>query len=115
MALAIYFMLCNPPSFKKLQSALDEAFPDPLVPLDKKALAAIPYLDAVLTEALRLGSPFFLPRVTPPEGVTIEGTEIPGNTTVALAAYSQQTAEENFFPDPLVSDLFHLSNPYISS
>ncbi|KAI0700471.1 cytochrome P450 [Cytidiella melzeri] len=101
MALAIYFMLSSPSTYKTLQAALDEAFPDPLAPLDRRTLASIPILDAVLNEALRLGSPFFLPRVVPPGGTVIEGAMIPGGTTVALAAYSQQVAEENFFPDPL--------------
>lgn len=103
MALALYFMLANPSTHKKLQEALDHAFPDPLGPLDKHKLVAIPFLDAVLWEALRLGSPYFLPRVVGPNGAMVDGIFVPGGMTVALAAYSQQVSEENFFPDPLVS------------
>jgi hypothetical protein len=122
MAFAIYFMLANPSTYKNLQAALEEAFPDPCAPLDKTVLAGIPMLDAVLNEALRLGSPFFLPRVVPSRpgagrgngpaegdgpgtGVEIEGELIPPGTIVALAAYSQQVAAENYWPEPLVSYL----------
>ncbi|KAI0341085.1 cytochrome P450 [Trametopsis cervina] len=101
LGFAVWGMLSSPSTYQALQAALDKAFPDPLAPLDKKTLASIPLLDAVLTEALRLASPYFLPRVTPEEGAIIEGQAVPGGTMVALAAYSQQVAEENFFPDPL--------------
>ena len=96
-------MLSNPPIYEELHAALCEAFPDPCGPLDKRKLASIPLLNAVLMETLRLSSPFFLPRVVPPEGAIIEGTWIPGGTVVALAAHTQQTSEENFSPYPLVS------------
>ncbi|KAI0313882.1 cytochrome P450 [Amylostereum chailletii] len=102
MALAVFFMLSYPPTYQKLQAILDVAFPDPTAPLDKQTLASIPLLDAVLTEALRLGSPFFLPRIVPPGHAVIDGKLIPEGTTVALAAYSQQVSEDNFFPEPLL-------------
>ena len=38
-------------------------------------------------------------------GVGLGGRAVPGGTAVALAAYTQQTSEENFFPDPLVRGL----------
>ncbi|KAF8526956.1 cytochrome P450 [Hysterangium stoloniferum] len=59
-------------------------------------------LNAVLNETLRLGSPFFLPRIVPAGGVTVDGRFIPGGTIVAIAAYSQQVSPEIYPPDPLV-------------
>ncbi|CCM06429.1 uncharacterized protein FIBRA_08690 [Fibroporia radiculosa] len=101
MALAFYFMLANPTYYAMLQEELDNAFPDRAGDLDPTKLSLLPFLNAILQEALRLGSPFFLPRIVPAEGATIEGKYIPGGTIVALAAYSQQTSPENYWPDPL--------------
>lgn len=106
MALAFYFMLSAPREYTyyaRLQAELDAAFPDPLGPLSLESLSALPFLNAVLNEALRLGSPFYLPRVVPPGGAIIEGKHLPENIQVAIAAYSQQTSPENFWPEPLVS------------
>lgn len=96
-------MLADPAVYDRLQAELDEAYPDCTTPFRDGELARIPLLDAVIYEALRFGSPYYLPRIVPPKGVTIDGTFIPGDTIVALSAFSQQTSSENFFPDPLVS------------
>ncbi|KAJ7583448.1 cytochrome P450 [Mycena floridula] len=101
MALAIYFILAYPSMYKRLQAELEQVFPESISPLDRSLFHRVPLLDAVLNETLRLGSPFFLPRVVPAGGVSIDGNFIPGNMTVALAAYTQQISAENFFPDPL--------------
>ncbi|KAL4262103.1 cytochrome P450 family protein [Pleurotus pulmonarius] len=104
MALAFYFILSAPREYAyytRLQAELDAAFPDPLGPLSLESLSALPFLNAVLNEALRLGSPFYLPRVVPPGGAIIEGKHLPENVQVAIAAYSQQTSPENFWPEPL--------------
>lgn len=103
VSLAMYFLLANDSLYKTLQTALDKAFPDPTVPLDKDTLAEITLLDAIINETLRLGSPWFLPRVVPEGGAVVENTMIPAGTVVAVAAYSQQTSETNFYPDPMVS------------
>ncbi|KAJ7590098.1 cytochrome P450 [Mycena floridula] len=102
IGLAIYFMLSYPQTYKRLQEELERTFPDPTSALDRTLLTKVPFLEAILSEALRLASPFFLPRIVPTGGVSIEGNMIPKNTTVALAAYSQQISEDNFFPDPLM-------------
>ncbi|KAI0046882.1 cytochrome P450 [Auriscalpium vulgare] len=101
MGLAFYFMLSEPGTFDALRSELEKAFPDPTGSLPPAELAGLPYLNAVVNEALRLGSPYFLPRVAPAGGMTIDDRFIPEDTVVAIAAYSQQTSPDNFFPDPL--------------
>ncbi|KAI0353726.1 cytochrome P450 [Trametes cingulata] len=101
IALAFCFLIAEPVYYKQLQTALDQAFPDPLGALTPSALAALPLLDGIINESLRLGSLFFLPRLTPPGGVEVDGKYIPENTTVALAAYSIQTSADYFFPEPM--------------
>ena len=103
LTLSFYFLLSYPLYFHSLQEELDKAFPDPTGDLDLTILNNLALLNAVINETLRLGSPFFLPRVVPSTGVTISGRVIPPGTIVALAAYSQQISVENFSPDPLVS------------
>lgn len=58
-----------------------DAVPDP------RAIDALPLLNAILKEVLRLypPSPALLSRITPPTGATIEGYFIPGNVTVGTS------------------------------
>lgn len=105
LAIAFYYLTAEPKYYKQLQAQLDQLFSDALGPLSASALATLPFLDGVLNEALRLGSAFFLPRITPPEGTEVDGKYIPGNTVVALAAYTQHISPENFFPDPMVCSM----------
>ncbi|KAI0667876.1 cytochrome P450 [Trametes maxima] len=100
LTLSVYFLLCEPIYHSRLRQELDEAFPDPTAPLPAEELAALPFLNGTINEALRLGTPFFLPRVSPPGGLVMDGQYIPAGVVVALAAYSQQISPENFFPEP---------------
>ncbi|KAF8529305.1 cytochrome P450 [Hysterangium stoloniferum] len=101
LALAFYYLLSHSLDYERLRAELDHAFPDPTGHLDMAKLTGLTFLNAVLNETLRLGSPFFLPRVVPPSGATISGQFVPSGTIIALAAYSQQTSADNFYPDPL--------------
>lgn len=103
MSLAFYFMLAQPKYYAMLQKELDDTFPDRSGHLDPAKLAGLSFLNAVLNEALRLGSPFFLPRIVPTGGTNIDGNYVPEGTVVALAAYSQQVSPDNYWPEPLVS------------
>jgi tryprostatin B 6-hydroxylase len=53
-------------------------------PLDITTLSALPHLNGVINESMRLYSvlPTLLYRDTPPEGATIGDTYIPGNTKI---------------------------------
>nr|GAT57938.1 cytochrome P450 [Mycena chlorophos] len=84
-----------------LQAELDGAFQDITSDLDWDVLAQLPYLNAVISETLRLSSPYYLPRVVGDGGVAIDGHFVPKGMIVALAAYSLQTDAANFYPEPL--------------
>ncbi|KZT24130.1 cytochrome P450 [Neolentinus lepideus HHB14362 ss-1] len=103
MIFIIYFLLRHPKCYAKLQSDLDQAFPDQ-EQLTKNKLTTLPYLTAVIDEGLRLTTPFFLQREVPVSGAVIDGVAVPGGTIVAVDSHSQQLSEENFGPD---ADAFH--------
>ncbi|POR35605.1 Uncharacterized protein TPAR_04203 [Tolypocladium paradoxum] len=97
---ALHQLLRSPRAMGLLREELDAALePDEVIaPYDK--VKHLPYLRACLDESLRLfpPTPQGLPRKTPPEGTTIMGRYVPGNTTVsvsALVAHRDETA----FPD----------------
>ncbi|KAE9372550.1 putative cytochrome P450 monooxygenase [Stipitochalara longipes BDJ] len=65
---------------------------------DSKELDALPLLNAVLKEVLRVypPSPALLDRVTPPGGAVIEGYDIPGGITVGTSAKVMHMNEKVF-------------------
>ncbi|KAF8828360.1 hypothetical protein HHX47_DHR4000590 [Lentinula edodes] len=86
----------------QLVEELDKKFPgyDPSFTLEQ--LMKLPYLNAVIHEALRLGTPFGgFPRVVPKGGILIKNKFIPEHTIVSIPTYTQQISEENFSPHPL--------------
>lgn len=97
-----FLLISNKGAYERLREELDANFSDPDEPISSHTLTSLPYLEAVINEGLRLGTPFpGWPRVTPKEGMVIEGTYIPGNTIVGVNPYVQETSEENFYPDPM--------------
>ncbi|KAE8373944.1 cytochrome P450 [Aspergillus bertholletiae] len=67
------------------------------IPLDK-----MPYLDAVIKEALRCSPPIPMsfPRYVPPGGRTIDEYYIPANTIVGCQPYTVHRFHEEVFPEP---------------
>jgi cytochrome P450 len=69
---------------------------------DFDRLARMPYLDAVINEAMRLGVP--VPtggqRICPPGGATVAGHYIPGNTKVYIPPWTIHR-DPRYFSDPL--------------
>ncbi|KAF9875547.1 cytochrome P450 [Colletotrichum karsti] len=98
----MYFLLKNPTTLSKLRHEIDAnaALQDDLV-ATHASVKNLPYLRACLDESLRLLPPVCagLHRVTPPEGLTIDGHRIEGGTVVAVPIYTAHRNPE-LFPDP---------------
>ncbi|KAF8510476.1 cytochrome P450 [Hysterangium stoloniferum] len=102
LTLLLYHVLSNRAVYEKLSAELDATFPDKIIGSSHDDLTSMPYLNAVVNEGLRLGTPFpGLPRVVPRGGAYLSGTYIPEGTTVAVPAFTQQVNPENFSPFPL--------------
>lgn len=73
-----WFLLKNPASLDKLRNEIRDTFPTD-ADINVSTLSTLPYLHAVLTEALRLHppAPITIPRATPPGGVHICGSYVP--------------------------------------
>ncbi|GKT40345.1 cytochrome P450 monooxygenase FCK2 [Colletotrichum spaethianum] len=69
--------------YNRLRGEIDRYFAQNAEP-EHSALSRLPYLQACIDETLRLHPPVpsGLQRMTPPEGMEIDGTFIPGNTIV---------------------------------
>ncbi|KAI0667902.1 cytochrome P450 [Trametes maxima] len=101
LTFAIYFLTANPHYAQKLRQELDTAFPNPLGTLDMNVLQALPLLNGVINETLRLATPYYMPREVPAGGLVLDGKYIPEGTDVSIATNAQHLSEENFYPDPL--------------
>ncbi|KAK4089983.1 benzoate 4-monooxygenase cytochrome P450 [Purpureocillium lilacinum] len=108
----LYQLLRNPRAMRLLREELDATLEpeERIAPYDK--VKHLPYLRACLDESLRLfpPTPQGLPRKTPPEGMTIMGRYVPGNTTVsisALVAHRDETVfpnAEQFLPERFLGE-----------
>ncbi|KAI9056790.1 cytochrome P450 [Trametes sanguinea] len=103
-SLAIFFLLSHREYYDRLRKELDAAFPDPMCSLQTEELTALPFLNGVINETLRLASPYYNPRVVPSPGVSLDGRYIPEGTIAAISAHSVQTSADNFYP---ASKSFH--------
>ncbi|KAL8965071.1 MAG: hypothetical protein Q9197_006686 [Variospora fuerteventurae] len=97
---ATYHLLTNPDILVKLQAEVRGAFQDESE-MTLNSLAKhdfLPYLEAVLTESLRMYPPIpaNLPRMTGPEGDVIDGYFVPANTSVGVHQWAAYQASANF-------------------
>lgn len=99
----LYFLMKNPDKMQKLQQEIEDAqntgnLSDPIS--DKEA-RALPYLNAVVKEAMRLHPSvgLLLERHVPPGGATICGQYIPGGTIVGINPWVVQH-DPDIFPNP---------------
>jgi cytochrome P450 len=101
ISFATYHLALNPPITAKLRSELAQFLhhKDGIPSLSE--LEKLPYLTAIIKESLRLSSliPGRLPRVVPPEGITVSGLKIPGNMVVSSSALMVHT-NPLLFPEP---------------
>jgi cytochrome P450 len=85
----IYYLLTHPHYQSKLHQEF-EAAERVHADLDSQTLAKLPVLNGIINETLRLHypGPSGFPRTTPPEGIRIGGTYIPGDVHVKVPIYS---------------------------
>ncbi|KAI5814629.1 cytochrome P450 [Pyronema omphalodes] len=99
----IIFQLAQSPRvYQKLCRILDEKFPRGDQDYVYSPNGLIPYVEDVINEVLRIHPPIItgIPRVTPPEGLTIGDLFIPGDTVVSVPIYCMHR-DERFFQKPL--------------
>ncbi|CAI6065999.1 unnamed protein product [Clonostachys chloroleuca] len=99
---ALFYLTKNQNVYKTLQATLAKEFPGGDSDWTYEKARNIPYLDWVIQETLRLrpSVPGGLARVTPPEGLMVDGTFIPGDTVTSVPTYTIQR-DERYWPDAL--------------
>src|SRR5205823_4201153 len=85
----LYILLKNPRCLDTLRLEVDAVLDENESVTPYSKVKYLPYLRACLVESLRILPPvsFNLPRRTPPQGATILGDFVPGNTSVSMSAY----------------------------
>jgi len=87
-----YYLAANPDAQRKLQKELDEALQneDDDSATSFEVVKNLPYLNAVINEALRLHSTsgIGLPRIVPEGGVTIQGHFFKEGTVLSVPSYT---------------------------
>ncbi|PLB51667.1 putative cytochrome P450 [Aspergillus steynii IBT 23096] len=100
LAATTYHLLTNPPVYKRLRSEIRNRYHS-WSDIDATSALKLPYLQAVISEGLRIyppGSQGF-PRTTPAEGIMVDGVHIPGNVDVYTSAWTV-TQDERYFHSP---------------
>ncbi|PBP24706.1 toxin biosynthesis cytochrome P450 monooxygenase [Diplocarpon rosae] len=94
---ATYHLLTNPAILARLTDEVRTAF-ESEADITMVSVNGLEYLLAVLNEALRIYPPVpgNLVRITPPEGCTIAGRYVPGETCVAINHWSASHSPANF-------------------
>lgn len=103
---AMLNLLCNPGAYQKLQEEIENGirFGTISSPIKHSEAREMPYLQAVIKEALRIkppaAAPFF--KLVPPEGDMIDGKFVPGGTQIGTSVFGLQHSEKIFGEDAAV-------------
>lgn len=98
---AVYFLLRQQqqPSthFQRLAEEVRSRF-ETQEDITVAATASLPYLNAVISETLRLHhpTPGSMPRITPQDGITVDGRFVPGDLVVGVTLRNIHLRPENF-------------------
>ena len=86
----------HPEHLQKLREELAPYMPDPAADVMNQKIANLDHLNGVIYEALRMYPPVptAVPRMTPPEGIEIEGVFVPGNLTVWCPQYAMGRSKQ---------------------
>lgn len=99
----IYFLCKNPHCMQTLLDEIDQADRAGKLstPISYREAAALPYLNGVLKESIRLHSSvgLLMERHVPPQGVEIDGHFLKGGTIVGINPWVTNY-NEDVFPDP---------------
>ncbi|RPD56953.1 cytochrome P450 [Lentinus tigrinus ALCF2SS1-7] len=101
LTVATFYVLNDASIRKRLVTELVEAWPDVDMQVGLETLEKLPYLTAVIKEALRVGHGIVgpLPRIVTPNDAIIAGHAVPAGTVVA-AGHSFIHLDPVVFPDP---------------
>nr|QPI71217.1 Cytochrome P450 [Ovatospora brasiliensis]WNZ75139.1 MollD [Ovatospora sp.] len=101
LSTATYLLLKNPETYRRLREEIRSGFSEEKA-IGVDSTQALPYLSAVVKEALRIHhpTPIHLPRIVAPEGQMIDGQWVPGNTIIGMALQTAQTSPV-YWVDPL--------------
>ncbi|KAB8269484.1 cytochrome P450 [Aspergillus minisclerotigenes] len=100
LAAVTYHLLSTPNAYQKLRDEIRARY-NHLSEITSTTALQLPYLQAVISEGLRIyppGSQGF-PRNTPPQGIVCNGTYVPGNVEVYTSAWTV-THDARYFHDP---------------
>lgn len=118
MTVVLYYLLRSPQTVQKLREEIASVAVDAQVKL-KDAIQIMPYLNAIITETLRLfpQTGFGLPRVVPAGGAHICGHDFPSGSVVSLNAWAMHYDKNNFEepetfkPERWLNDCEGVNNP----
>ncbi|KAG8623997.1 hypothetical protein KVT40_008973 [Elsinoe batatas] len=92
-----FYLLKNPTKMAKLVKEIRETFRS-TDDITIEHLQRLPYLNAAIEEGLRIYPPvpIGLPRIVPPQGMTIDGVFVPGGTSVSTSQWAAYRSDKNF-------------------
>ncbi|KAJ5768975.1 hypothetical protein N7520_003534 [Penicillium odoratum] len=111
-----YLLLKNPHTLAKLKAEVRGAFKSD-AEVNLELCNQLPYLQACLTEGLRLYPPVAigLPRIMDAQGDTVEGNWVPGGVIVSISHAATYASENNFKDAKHFIPERHLDDPRFAS